>query len=343
MLCAGVELDPDLRRLCAQVQADFGLTHGSPTFDLAKTIASDSHWSAFTPASPLRQWQLLEVGASMTVMTAPLRIDEQILHYLAGLPHVDERLIRRVQVVEAADFLVPSHEAVVDRLVATWQPSEQRARPIVQLCGSEPISQQAIAAEACQRLGLNLYLLSSRAIDPSPEALQELVRVLEREMRLSQAVLLVWSTQDEALRESIAYLVETITSPLMVMSRTRRSLESRLSITFEVQKPTSEEQFALWQQALGDRVTQLHGFIPKLVSQFNLETADIQAASVQLSEQKTEQDARADLWAICRSQARPQLDELAQRIDPGESWDDLVLPEAQRQILQDMVAHVRQR
>ena len=43
----------------------------------------------------------------------------------------------------------------------------------------------------------------------------------------------------------------------------------------------------------------------------------------------------AALWEVCRRQARPQLDDLAQRIDVRAGWDDLVLPEIQRQVLLD--------
>jgi SpoVK/Ycf46/Vps4 family AAA+-type ATPase len=42
-------------------------------------------------------------------------------------------------------------------------------------------------------------------------------------------------------------------------------------------------------------------------------------------------------------QARPHLDDLAQRIEPAASWEDLVLPELQQQIVRDIAAHVRQR
>jgi hypothetical protein len=49
------------------------------------------------------------------------------------------------------------------------------------------------------------------------------------------------------------------------------------------------------------------------------------------------------LWDICRVQARPRLDDLAQRIDSTATWDDLVLSEQQRQTLRDITAHVRQR
>jgi SpoVK/Ycf46/Vps4 family AAA+-type ATPase len=49
------------------------------------------------------------------------------------------------------------------------------------------------------------------------------------------------------------------------------------------------------------------------------------------------------LWSICRQQARPRLDELAQRIDAYGDWDDLVLPEKEHQVLRDITAHVKQR
>ena len=51
----------------------------------------------------------------------------------------------------------------------------------------------------------------------------------------------------------------------------------------------------------------------------------------------------ATLWDACRTQARPGLDDLAQRIQPVAAWEELVLPEAQRTILREIAAHVRQR
>jgi SpoVK/Ycf46/Vps4 family AAA+-type ATPase len=49
------------------------------------------------------------------------------------------------------------------------------------------------------------------------------------------------------------------------------------------------------------------------------------------------------LWDACRAQARTRLDELAQRIETTASWDDLVLPEPEREILAEIGAHVRRR
>ncbi len=82
LLCAGVEMDSRLAESCAEV-------HGSPqktyaTFGLAMAFLPDSHWDAITPSRPLRRFRMLEVQRGSTLTSAPLRVDERILHYLAG-------------------------------------------------------------------------------------------------------------------------------------------------------------------------------------------------------------------------------------------------------------------
>src|SRR6185312_5093877 len=50
-----------------------------------------------------------------------------------------------------------------------------------------------------------------------------------------------------------------------------------------------------------------------------------------------------DLWNVCRSLSRPKLEDLAQRIVPCATWDDLILPELQKQTLRQLAAQVRHR
>jgi len=49
------------------------------------------------------------------------------------------------------------------------------------------------------------------------------------------------------------------------------------------------------------------------------------------------------LWDACRAEARPRLDELARRIEPQATWDDLVLPADALATLREMGIHLRQR
>ena len=133
---------------------------------------------------------------------------------------------------------------------------------------------------------------------------------------------------------------------LIVTSRERIGLSQRLVVNFDVHQPTIKEQGAVWQDALGAIAPQMNGQVKTLVDQFNLSAATIRAACVEAAgqlAQTPEKDITSILWDACRVQARPRLDELAQRIEPSGDWEDLVLPEAQKQVLRDIAAHVRQR
>jgi SpoVK/Ycf46/Vps4 family AAA+-type ATPase len=101
----------------------------------------------------------------------------------------------------------------------------------------------------------------------------------------------------------------------------------------------------LWRSALGSAASALNGQLDAVVTQFDLSLDGIHAAGAQVQHDLSRESADAGraLWEACRVQARPRLDDLAQRIEPAATWDDLVLPERQRQILREIAAHVRQR
>src|SRR5262249_41803373 len=106
VLCAGQELDSRFAALCAAAQGDAQRPY--PTFSLAPATLPQPHWSALTPAAPLRRWRLIEVGAGSALTLSPLRIDERVLHYLAGVQHLDERLAGLLEPVPPPGDLVPS-------------------------------------------------------------------------------------------------------------------------------------------------------------------------------------------------------------------------------------------
>ncbi len=59
--------------------------------------------------------------------------------------------------------------------------------------------------------------------------------------------------------------------------------------------------------------------------------------------QKPQSPIQSKLWDICRDMARQSLDDLAQRIEPTASWDELILPDKEKNILGEIAAQVRQR
>jgi hypothetical protein len=293
------------------------------------------------------------VGNALT--SSPLRIDERILHYIAGVSYLDEQLIGMVEPVQLPPgVLVESHRQLAQQLAATWwQASDVSFLPIVQLCGDEIASKRAIAAAASSLLGFNLNAISASTIPTNTNELYQLIQLWKREAILGKSVLLLdcdeTNMSDSVRENAIAQLIERISSPLIITSRDRRASKQRPLVTFDVYKPTNNEQRTIWNHALGEKTSNLNGLVDSLVSQFNLSTPGIHAACAKAmgrwrdAQQDSNSQLHTLLWDTCRTQARPQLDDLAQHIKSVATWDDLVLPEIQRQILRDISAHVRQR
>ncbi len=355
LLCAGIELDATFPALCAAAQGD--PQHSYPTFSLALTALPEPHWSALAPNAPLRRWRLIDVNTNNGLTSSPLRIDERILHYLAGIQHLDERLVGMIEPLHTGGQLVPSHQALAERLVRLWtQATGDTLLPVAQLCGGETASKRAIAAAACESLELNLCAISAYALPSSPAEFEALIRLWEREAILSGSTLLLdcddVDTSDAARERAITHMVETVNGILIVSGRERRRTLQRPMISLDVYKPTAREQRSAWQSALGSSARSLNGRVEALVSQFSLNTATISTASAaalgellhsQEADEITSDELHTLLWDACRMQSRPRLDDLAQRLEPAASWDDLVLPELQCQVLRDVAVHVNQR
>ncbi|MEL7037554.1 MAG: ATP-binding protein [Cyanobacteria bacterium J06592_8] len=348
LLCAGMELDAEFPALCSEVQGDPQKPY--PTFSLALNILDRPHWSALTPNAPLRRWHLLEIGGGHVLTLSPIRIDERILHYLVGIQHLDEQLLGIVEPVRELGILVYSHQNLAEQIAKTWsQATESSKLPVVQLCGEDLASRRTIAQMACQQLGLRLYLMHGDRIPSATADFNRMLKLWERESVLGGYALLLNCEQVEMSRhgEGIWQLIEQIGSPLIVTGSDRLPARQRPLLNFDVSRPTGAEQYQHWQQYLGDLGEQLNGHLHKFTAQFNLSSPAILAVCTATASQGIAPDDTETLidrlWETCRLQARPRMEDMAQRIEVKATWADLVLPDAQMQVLETMAAHLRQR
>jgi hypothetical protein len=362
LLCLGMEIDANWGFLCSNAPGHHPKLP-YPTFSLAIAVFPTVYWQAFTPSAPLRKWQMIHIGEGAALNLSPLRIDERILHYLMGFDHLDEKLQGIVEPLTGTnETQVASHRQLAEQLATTWAQTVGTRLPIIQLCGDEVGSKRAIASTACRLLNVNLHLMSAKAITNfRNHEINDLLRLWSRESMLTNSALLLdcdeIDTTDPAKDAVIARLMENISNPLILSTGERRRSLQRPLISIEVHKPSTSEQRIIWQNALGEAASSLNGQVDTLVSHFSLNAATIHTVCTEAKGKSQETFPRTDvidrvssqsplstlLWDTCRSQARPRLDELAQPIEPGATWDDLVLPELQRQVLRDIAAHVRQR
>jgi hypothetical protein len=348
LMCAGVELDGAFASLVARAQGAVGQPHAEPTFSLALAALPEAHWSAITPAGPLRRWRLIEVAPGPSLTTSGLRIDERVLHHLAGATHVDVRLVGFVGVEPSGTGLMASQRDAFDGIVGAWT-SGDRPVPLIQLCGEDPLARRAVAATACESLGLSLLAFPSSSIPSDPAELSAFARLCERESAMLGAALLLECDESEAGEPAADRLIErfavAIGSALILSSRERRPSPLRRTVAIDVGRPTADEQRTLWRHELGEDATDRA--IESVVSQFALGADGIRDAAMAARASRTasheEVEFQAQLWEACRRQARPRLDDLAQRIDAVARWDDLVLPPPALGSLREIGVHARHR
>lgn len=369
LLCALVELDLSAAALCSHWHGDPRMRN--PTFSLAARILPDAYWSALSPDGPLRRWRLIEAAKGDLLVLSSLKIDERVLHHLMGLDYLDERLRGLAEPVHPSGSLPPSHAALAERIEQAWS-SEEGPLPLICLSGSRQAGAQAIAAQACAALGIKLYGIAASDIPTSPAEREDLARIWEREALLAGLSLLVrfedleekegGSPLQAALAPALSFLrrLETVAlatslRPLPLSgsfasfgSFSASCPSGRSVLRLQVEMPGADEQEELWRQALLGGPWELNGELQQATSQFSLAPQQIKDAAAEVlalqeSGQKGSDEAGMLrlLRRACKAAARPRLDELAERIPPQADWEDLVLPEAQKQILREIESQVR--
>jgi hypothetical protein len=356
-LCAGIDVEGTFVHTVAKAQGDTRSVH--PTFGLAMAALPDAHWSAITPAAPLRRWRMIEILHGDSLTSSPIRIDERVLHYLAGVHHLDDRVQSLVTSTQPWDYLPPSLHAIAHGVADVLaRQSGSSTKTVILLHGQDRPGLLAVASQAGAELGLTLFVMSAADVPSSAVDRELLARLLEREAVLSRAHFLVDlddADGPEVIRSALSF-VEACGVPIVVASREPvRSGASTVGIF--VERPTASEQRDLWRTTLGPVGSALNGWLDPVVSQFNLSLPAIKGASLQVlaqverGEQTGSQPPGSPnsdhlaqiLWEACREQARPRLEDLTQRITPVASWKDIVLPEPQLQTLNEVAAHVRHR
>ncbi|MFE0189026.1 AAA family ATPase [Streptomyces sp. NPDC058989] len=345
LLAAAAELDPTTGARCAAASTDPGHTY--PTFALALAALGDPHWSALTPVAPLRRWRLIDLDDETRLTTSRLRLDERILHFLVGSPYLDAKLHGLLRRTTAPGSLPPSYDTAAHRVAAGWAGAGPDAPLRVELVGGDLRSRADIAATAARRAGLGLYSMAADDIPTDAAERDRLARLWQREAVLLPAALLVEvGEMDRDQHAAADAFIAGAAVPLVVSSPDPRQTGHPRGERVTVPKLSDEEQLGLWTTAFADvpEVTDRH--IQSLVAQFQLPPHVVRSAAAAVRRDLPDSDVldAAELaWQAGLTEARMGLDELGRRIEPRAGWGDLVLADRQLRILQEIVAHVRQR
>jgi AAA+ superfamily predicted ATPase len=350
LLCAAMELDTRLPRLCAKAQDDEARPF--PTFALALALFDEPSWSALSPERPLRAWRLIEITqpAAQPLTTSALRADERVVNYIKGLNYLDDRLAPLLAPFEAAaEALPPSQSRAAARAARAMLAAQADRSPVVQLLGPDGLSKQLVAQAAAATLGRVIVRLPAENLPAEPGQLEQIGRLWARESLLQPVALYLDAQEaDEGPATPAWQRFLAHTGGLFFLSAREARPALGNAGAVEVERPTPAEQVALWAEALdetgGDAVPA--DSPRRLAGQFNLNALTIRAVAAQAAAEAggdNEPLGHVRVWDACLANTRPRLDLLAQRIDPKATWDDIVLPADAEEPLRQIAAQVAQR
>jgi hypothetical protein len=211
------------------------------------------------------------------------------------------------------------------------------------LWGDDPRGQEDIAGLLAQRSDRQLYILRAENLPSAGAEVDQFIQLWTREALLLPAVLLLqW--ESATVTNAAQQLMERLPGPLIVASRDPLRFHRAIA-SYEVNKPEPAVQMRLWKKALGPAASSLNGMLDAISGQFRLSAETIfTVAGSSLAKANVDPEK---LWNICRSVARPRLQDLAERIVTGSGrvagWDDLILPELQKQTLKQIALQSRYR
>ncbi|HEX5965114.1 MAG TPA: AAA family ATPase [Pyrinomonadaceae bacterium] len=351
LLCAAIEFDPSLGSLCGVAQGSSNRTY--PTFALALSLFDDASWDALAAHRPLRYSRFLEISqpGSMPLTAAALRADERIVNFLKGLNVLDDRLATFFQPVccGANDALSDSQLIAVDTVLHHLNRSDIDPLAPIQLVGTDAGSRLATAQMVCDSTNRELFRVNAEALPANLAEVETLARLWQRESALLPVALYIDAeTLESGSAEGIAALRKFLSRAMGLVFIAVRENPIRLGdgpFAVEIQKPTPLEQCEKWTTLIGpldesaveDRCPQV------LAGQFNFNLMDISGVVNAAIASPGEETFPEKVWEACRDLTRSNLDSLAQRLNPKATWDDLVLPDEQMNLMRQIAGQVRDR
>jgi hypothetical protein len=352
LLSTAMELDTRVAYLCARAQDDLNKAYA--TFALAFSIFEQPSWDALSPERPLRYWRLIEINQPnvQPLSVSAIRADERIVSYVKGLNYLDDRLTPLLipfEFSEGQESLPASQQELVSTIVTNLTQATPTARlPVINLLGPDQASKQSIASRATAALGLHLYRLPAELLPRQAAELETLARLWQRESTLLPVALYVdaretdRAAQGDGSAQPINRFLTRSNGVFFLDTLDLWPNSHRLALAIDVKKPTAAEQQTAWRLALGDAAADNP---ERLAAQFNLDlTAITHCARTVLGDAATEKAQLPErLWTACLARTRPQLDNLAQHLDPRAAWDDIVLPPIEKNLLRQIADQVDNR
>jgi AAA+ superfamily predicted ATPase len=361
------ELDRRYERLYAYLQDDVRCKR--PTVDLALNLLCSSaiekltkrvHFSA---DAPLIRHGLLHLYPESNQTNPPLlahniKLDSQVIQVLLGEPGLDSRLIDFCQLSSPKLNLddLPLKPEIKHSLILIITANWQVGKPLNLYFPGEDTSGKRHTAEAiAQSLQVPLLIAGLGRIVDNKAEFEPTIKLLFREAWFKNALLYiedldVLQTKENAILYD-SFIQHLKAYPIVTILAGVKAGVNTPVITIPFVMPNFAQRRFYWQNylqaaditlddieldSLSDRFRLTSGQIANAVT-----TATNQLAWKTAGSDFTEKITLTDLFTACRSLSGNDLASLARHIQPKYTWEDIVLPDNQKNLLREICNQVK--
>lgn len=311
--------------------------------------------SHFTADAPLFRHHLLErfsePGQNKSpLLSQSLLIDETIVHWLLGSYQPSG---------EAAPYL-KLNQAVVDNSHRDDQQHKGYSQDLLKqnalfiYYGPDRLAQQDAMQRLAHQTKQPMLTIDLAEIHGEEISLHQALRAILRDARLTGAIAIIqgWDICLDAGVLHSGLIPELLQHPGMIVAagkacwRPTGFPHTRPIYWQEFPIPPYADRKALWNQYLREAHLSFPADLTSLSGQFALTSEQIRDAVVLAANRVRENNAglsEEDLMTVARNISSSQLSGLARKIPARYSWSDIVLPEDQISLLQEIIATVRGR
>lgn len=356
LICLASVLDLRYEKIYAYLQDD--VTRKRPSINLVLDLlcpagqARFQSWNYFYPHTPLFKFHLVSTvseSQNSPLLNQVLYLDNHIAAWLLGQDQFRSDSLVYTPLADIASQ-IEKHHSILNEV--DLPALNQDLTPVLVFYGADQRQQDFYAHQVAKSRKQSLLELRLETIIRDGISIFSAVRLALRDAMLLNAILYItgWDTAMDAENAPDPELLQEICEHcgLVILAGKTHWVakgfpRERNLLWLETHLPAYAERLQLWRQFLGRKPVQEPVHWIGLAGQFQLSTAQIRdacASAWDAANQRNSPVLNTDLFAAARAHSNPNLSHLARKINPRYTWQDLILPPDQLQILKEIVATV---
>lgn len=368
LLCLAFELDRKYEKLFAFIQDDMNKKY--VTIDLLLQLfckTKEERWEAkkyFLPHEKLMKYFFVsdEDQNISSSLSRKLKLDERIVYFLLEIELTDSSLFEIGEVIYPNEPLPPLqvHKSFLDKLQHYVNNSSKKTKLAFLLRGKQGVGKKLQVKSFCKHFYYSLILINMKDLSSQLQTFRKQIKNIFREAILQQSVLCFEHVDtllnDGNAKEQIRIFlneVDDCSSLIFLLANERISydIQSALDETIihehDLQIPNELERTQLWERFAENYDVSDTVSFQQIGTMFTYTPGQI-IETLKLADEKRKwlHEEKINIEHIIRAsyeRVQHHFSTNAVRIEPKYEWEDLVLPNEQKDTLKDACNQVKYR